>query len=376
MPEQCSESFSGSQATATTVSVEGLTKEFGSVTAVDGISFEIQEGEFFSLLGPSGCGKSTTLRMIAGFEEPLSGMIRLHENEISSVPPYNRDTGMVFQGYALFPHKTVGENVGFGLKMDGIEESKREQRVSEILDLVNLPDVQDRSPDQLSGGQQQRVALARALVIEPSVLLLDEPLSNLDYLLRKKMRFELKRIQEELGITTIYVTHNQEEAMAMSDRVLVMNDGHAEQIDSPSTIYNNPSSEFVADFIGEANLLSARVETVSDELLTLNLTDIDHERVVAAREVAPQSVTEGERVIVSYRPEDASLSPTGEGPSNEFTGEVTARTFLGKSTRYLLSVDGEELLVETSGRTAQPSHTSGDTIPVSWSAYDCTVLQA
>lgn len=220
------------------ITLDGISKLYGDVEAVSNITFDVKKGEFISLLGPSGCGKTTTLRMIAGFDNPTSGEIHIDGKSMENTPPYHRDVGMVFQGYALFPHMTVGENVGYGLKMEGVPESKRQEQVADILELVDLSGFEDRSPTELSGGQQQRVALSRALVTEPSVLLLDEPLANLDLKLRKHMRFELKKIQNEIGITTVYVTHDQEEALSLSDRILVMNEGGAEQLGSPKDIYH------------------------------------------------------------------------------------------------------------------------------------------
>ncbi len=362
------------------VRAEELIKDFGDVRAVNGISFEIEEGEFFSLVGPSGCGKTTTLRMIAGFEKPTDGDIHIADERVNETPPYGRDTGMVFQGYALFPHKTVGENVGFGLKMEGVPEEERADRVADVLDLVNLPGYEERYPSELSGGQQQRIALARALVIEPSVLLLDEPLSNLDLKLRKQMRFELKRIQQELGVTTIYVTHDQEEALSMSDRVLVMNDGEAEQIDDSLSIYNEPATEFVADFIGEANLFDGTVVSQTDAGIDVDLDDIGVEARVAANGVSQDGpLADGTEVTISVRPENVSLSESTDdvtGTTNRVRGTIRSYTFLGKVTRFLIDVNGEELLVEVPGRAGQRRFESGDSIVVTWDPKESIVVGA
>lgn len=323
----------------TIVTLENVVKKFGSLTAVDDLSVDIREGEFFSLLGPSGCGKTTTLRMIAGFEAATSGNVRIRGQEMTGVPPYERNTGMVFQGYALFPHKTVGENVGFGLKMEGVSKTERERKVSETLELVDLPGLQDRSPTELSGGQQQRVALARALAIEPSLLLLDEPLSNLDYKLRRDLRFQLKRIQEEVGVTTIYVTHNQEEAMAMSDRILILNDGQREQLGSPEEIYTQPKSRFVADFIGEANLFEGTVLAIGDDAAEIDLNAGSDRKISVPTN---GTVTVGDDVIINVRPESITATE-GDGI---LTGQIVSRTYLGKSTRLLLDVDGIEVEAE------------------------------
>src|SRR3954467_10058138 len=238
---------------ATDVTIEGVTKRFEELVAVDNLSLEIESGSFFALLGPSGCGKTTTLRMIGGFEEPTEGTIYLGDTEVSRLPSYKRDVNTVFQSYALFPHLTIFENVAFGLRRKGVAKSEVKQRVGEALELVDLAGREKRKPNQLSGGQQQRVALARALVNRPRVLLLDEPLGALDLKLRKQMQLELKRIQHEVGITFVHVTHDQEEAMTMADRIAVMDAGKVEQLGSPEELYERPNTRFVADFIGSRN---------------------------------------------------------------------------------------------------------------------------
>src|SRR2546422_67557 len=236
------------------IALESVSKRFGGIGAVDDVSFPIAEGEFFSLLGPSGCGKTTTLRMIAGFETPDEGRIVVGGEDVTDMPVHRRDMGMIFQSYALFPHRTVAENVAFGLRMRGLDKAAIKERVTHALRQVALEGYEQRQPQQLSGGQQQRVALARAIVIRPRVLLCDEPLAALDRKLRQSMQFELKQLQQQLGVTLIFVTHDQEEAMTVSDRIAVMNAGRIEQIGSPSEIYNRPRTRFVADFIGEINL--------------------------------------------------------------------------------------------------------------------------
>jgi spermidine/putrescine transport system ATP-binding protein len=246
--------------TAIDVELQGVRKSFREVVAVDGVSLRIERGEFFSLLGPSGCGKTTTLRMIAGFEHPTEGEVLIQGRAMGETPPFARNVNTVFQHYALFPHMTVAENVGFGLKMKGRKRSEIETRMSEALELVRLSGYEQRRPRQLSGGQQQRVALARALINHPAVLLLDEPLGALDLKLRKEMQTELKRLQKSVGITFIYVTHDQEEALTMSDRIAVMNGGQVEQVGLPEEIYERPQSRFVADFIGETNFIEGLVE--------------------------------------------------------------------------------------------------------------------
>jgi spermidine/putrescine transport system ATP-binding protein len=253
------------------VRLERVTKAFNEVKAVDDLDLEVSRGEFFSMLGPSGCGKTTTLRMIGGFEEPSAGTVYLGEQDVTGLPPYKRDINTVFQSYALFPHLDVFENVAFGLRRKKVDKAEVKTRVNEALKLVDLPGFETRKPSQLSGGQQQRVALARALVNHPKVLLLDEPLGALDLKLRKQMQLELKRIQEEVGITFVYVTHDQEEAMTMSDRLAVMRHGKIEQIGEPEDVYENPQTEFVAGFLGASNLLDAEVKERNGALATVLL---------------------------------------------------------------------------------------------------------
>lgn len=357
------------------VEARGLTKMFGSLRAVDDVSFEIEEGKFFSLLGPSGCGKSTTLRMLAGFEQPTEGAVYIDGRDVSDVPPYNRDVGMVFQSYALFPHKTVGENVGFGLKMEGVPTEERTERVADILELVGLPGIEDRSPNELSGGQQQRVALARALVIEPEVLLLDEPLSNLDLKLRKEMQFELKRIQEELGITTVYVTHDQEEALSMSDELLVLNDGHAEQIGSPTEVYNRPVNRFVADFMGESNILPARLTEADGETVSVELVGTEGSLVSLSRDAVPRDdIFDDEEVSLSLRAEDLTLLAPEAANGRSIDGTVKTKTFQGKVTTFIITVGDEEVQVEVGDKRFRERFDVGDPVSITWEEGDPLVL--
>jgi spermidine/putrescine transport system ATP-binding protein len=332
------------------VELDGVRKEFGDVTAVDGIDFSVRQGEFFTLVGPSGCGKTTTLRMISGFERPTDGAVRIGGEPMLSVPPESRDTNLVFQHLSLFPHMTVGENVGYGLKKSGLgdrvpadstEREVREDRIAEYLELVDLEGFEDRDPTDLSGGQQQRVALARALVNEPSVLLLDEPLSSLDRKLRKQMQVELRRIHERTQGSFFYVTHDQEVAMTLSDRIAVMNDGRIEQIGPPEEIYREPASRFVADFIGDTNLLAATVrERDGETVATVGGAD--------GFEVTADGGS-GE-VTVSVRPEDFELvEDVSEGA---VAGEVVERYFQGDQTNYVVDPDGDvgQLQVVVQGR--------------------------
>ncbi|MFH5798284.1 ABC transporter ATP-binding protein [Haladaptatus sp. CMAA 1911] len=313
------------------IDLHGIRKEYDEVTAVKNIDFTIRRGEFFSLVGPSGCGKTTTLRMISGFETPTAGTVSLNGENMAGVPPNARDTNLVFQHLSLFPHMTVGKNVAYGLKKSGVDSATREQKVSEYLELVDLGGYEDRRPDELSGGQQQRVALARALVNEPSVLLFDEPLSSLDRKLRKQMQVELRKIHEKTQGSFFYVTHDQEVAMTLSDRMAVMNDGRIEQVGKPEDIYRDPNSTFVADFIGDTNLFEgeARVENGTTTV------DIDGGTFSF---VADEEVRDGP-VTVSIRPEEFVLA----NGSGSVEGEIVERYFQGDQTNYIVDPDSESL---------------------------------
>jgi spermidine/putrescine transport system ATP-binding protein len=330
----------------------GIVKEFAShgdvVQAVAGVDMAIAVGEFFSLLGPSGCGKTTTMRMIAGFEEPTRGEVRLYGESVLGVPPNKRDVNMVFQSYALFPHMSVFDNIAFGLRRKGVAKAEADKRVGEILQTVGLTGREKRRPRELSGGQQQRVALARALVNRPRALLLDEPLGALDLKLRQAMQVELKRIQREVGITFIYVTHDQGEALTMSDRIAVMNDGVVEQLGAPREIYEYPASKFVAGFIGTSNLLTGTVRSVSGGAVsgqTAVLVHDDGQHVeVALRD--GMHVAAGDPLEVTVRPEKMSLG-TEPGPGGcQLRGTVTEVVYLGTSTNYnVLTSTGAEVTV-------------------------------
>jgi spermidine/putrescine transport system ATP-binding protein len=320
------------------VKVREVTKRFPGVAgrpetdvvAVDDITLEIHDGEFFSMLGPSGCGKTTTLRMIAGFEHPTDGEIYIHGKPMGLTPPYQRNTNMVFQNYALFPHMTIARNVAFGLQMKKVGKAEIDQRVEESLDMVRLSGYGPRKPNQLSGGQQQRIALARALVNRPEVLLLDEPLGALDLKLRKEMQIELKTLQREVGITFVYVTHDQEEALTMSDRIAVMHMGKVLQVGSPTEIYERPNCRFVADFIGETNFLEGVVEEQQGELVTVLVDGCL--KVIAQSD---QPLNPGTDVSVAVRPEKIRLLPKpGQGPCNSFLGQVEQVVYVGTDTRF------------------------------------------
>ncbi len=325
------------------VELKGLNKSFAGKPAVRDFGLSMEKGEFVSLLGPSGCGKSTTLRMIAGFEEPDSGEVWLGDQNVLDLPAHRRGMGMVFQSYALFPHLTAWGNVAFGLRIAGRAAGEIRRRVPELLDLVGLREVAGQYPRQLSGGQQQRVALARALAIEPRVLLLDEPLSALDAVVRVTLREEIRRIQSALGITTLYVTHDQEEALAISDRVVVMRDGWVEQVGTPEAVYAQPATRFVASFIGKMNQLPAIVESAREGRVRWG------EHYLAVPPAATVRHAEGQAVLVLVRPEAIAVapadaeSPTGE---NRFPATVELVTFLGPVTRLSLEARGQRLLAD------------------------------
>jgi spermidine/putrescine ABC transporter ATP-binding subunit len=319
------------------VRLENISKQFGSVLAVDDVSLDVKEGEFFTLLGPSGCGKTTTLRMVAGFYKPDGGTIHFNHTVINDIPPHKRDTGMVFQNYALWPHMDIFSNVAFGLQMRKIPREEMRRRVLHILDLVGMKGMENRNPGQLSGGQQQRVALARALVIEPQVLLLDEPLSNLDAKLRVDMRREIRRIQQDLAITSIYVTHDQEESLSISNRIAVMNEGRLVQVGAPRQIYESPANKFVAEFIGSTNFIKGTITTLDDLRATL---DTEYGIVVAYKE-KNQDLKEKQEVLCSVRPEGIQVGPKTQdkGQSNTIFGQIEQLTYLGESVRYQILVD-------------------------------------
>jgi len=344
-----------------------VVKKFGDQVAVDRINLEVHDGEFFSLLGPSGCGKTTTLRMIGGFEAPTSGLIELQGQDVTWLPPFKRNVNTVFQNYALFPHLTIFENVAFGLRRRGIKGAEIKSRVTEMLSLVELPGYEARKPNQISGGQAQRVALARALINRPAVLLLDEPLGALDLKLRKQMQVELKRIQQEVGITFIYVTHDQEEAMTMSDRIAVMNQGHYEQLGDPESLYERPTTRFVASFLGISNLLPARVTGSDGTYAQATLVDDTAIRV-------PRALVDGQsRLSIGVRPEKIRLSQlTVAAPAghNRLTGVVRDASYLGVSTQYLVVSPGGTLTVyeqNVERATRAELWSRGDEVQMTWS---------
>jgi len=350
-----------------------VTKRFGSFVAVDDMNLGIGRGEFFSLLGPSGCGKTTTLRMVAGFETPTTGRIILESQDVSAVPPYRRNVNMVFQQYALFPHMNVFDNVAFGPRSRHVRAREVKSRVEAMLEIVHLGGFEKRKPAQLSGGQQQRVALARALVNYPSALLLDEPLGALDLKLRRAMQLELKRIQRDVGITFIYVTHDQEEALTMSDRVAVMNLGRVEQLATPEEIYDRPASEFVAGFIGLANLLPASVERADSHEVTLKLPGGGS----TAAGADGRSFNTGENALLVLRPERLRISAAA--PGEETKGQLQARVvdvvFQGPVVRFdLQTAEERDIVVIMLAQDRPAGVETGSGVWVSWDPESAYVL--
>ncbi|MCD6428121.1 MAG: ABC transporter ATP-binding protein [Desulfurococcales archaeon] len=319
------------------VVLKNVSKKFGKVVAVDKVSLEVKDGELFTILGPSGCGKTTTLRIVAGFEFPDEGMVLFDDVDVTYWKPYKRGTAMVFQNYALWPHMSVFDNVAYGLRVRKLPRDEVRRRVMEVLELVGLKGLEDRYPLQLSGGQQQRVALARALVIEPKVLLLDEPLSNLDAKLRVKMREEIKRLQKRLGITTIYVTHDQEEAMSLSDRIAIMNNGRVAQIGRPKEVYMNPSNLFVATFIGRSTALIGKVVDVSSGRVKLAISE---DVVIKGKVAKGYELSVNDEAIAIMRPEDFDLEKP-EAEANELTGVVDLTMFIGAFTQVKLRIGNQ-----------------------------------
>lgn len=347
----------------TVVNLRGVTKRFDDVVAVKDANLEIERGELITLLGPSGCGKTTTLRMLAGFETPSQGIIEINDDNVIEMPPYERNIGMVFQHFALFPHMTVADNIAFGLKMAGTNGDEIDDRVQEVLEMVSLPDVGDRYPENLSGGQQQRIALARSLVVEPDVLLLDEPLSSLDKKLRHEMRLEIMRLHGELDVTMIYVTHNQEEALSMSDRMAVMDDGHIHQVGSPTEVYQEPADEFVAGFIGTANLFGGTIDAVDDGYAITTDSEFD---ISAGPETSIHDdvLTVGNEVTVLLRPERLYLGHEVDGHANQVNGTIREITYLGSIAEYYVTLeDGTDLQLSQPIR-GSVDYQSGDEVTV------------
>ena len=357
-----------------------IIKRFGDFTAVHQLSLSIGEGEFVTLLGPSGCGKTTTLRMIAGLLDPSAGDIKIRGKRVNDVPIHKRNLGLVFQNYALFPHKSVADNVAFGLKFRGVNRHDMQRRVKEALELVRLPQVADRYPKALSGGQQQRIALARAIVIEPDVLLLDEPLSALDANLRDEMRIELKRIQHRIGVSTVFVTHDQSEALAMSDQIIVMSEGCVEQAGPPEQVYNTPNSEFVARFLGGANIIEVDCTALESNTATLQHRDLG--TLHLPRERAPTLTGTGRAKLV-IRSEKLKLRDEGNSAvndpslpvgSSQFIANIDAVDYQGQAAKYFLTIG--DISLQATNMLDERLFREGENVTVSLMISDCTALSA
>jgi spermidine/putrescine transport system ATP-binding protein len=362
------------------VEIRNVTKLFSSkrgknseeVWAVKEMNLSIPRGKFFTLLGPSGCGKTTTLRLIAGFEQPTTGEVLIQGKQMTNVPPNLRPVNTVFQNYALFPHMNVAKNVGFGLEIKRVPRAEREERIQEALELVQLGEMGNRKPSQLSGGQQQRVALARALVNKPSVLLLDEPLGALDLKLRKAMQIELKQLQVQVGITFIYVTHDQEEALTMSDQIAVMNKGLILQLGDPMTLYKKPISRFVADFIGESNFIEGTVKAIEDDNVILQVGEA---RVAVLQ--GGQSLAPGQEVLCTVRPEKMRLVPASENTTGSLSGVVQDVVYIGTDTRYLVMLPpGKSIIVRVQNGCGVEVNEfkQGDPARITWQPEDAHIL--
>ncbi|WP_428661303.1 ABC transporter ATP-binding protein [Reyranella sp.] len=354
------------------VALRDLEKSYDRVAAVAGVSLDIRSGEFLTLLGPSGSGKTTTLMMIAGFETPTGGDIAIDGTSVVGMPPYRRNIGMVFQNYALFPHLTVAENIGFPLKQRGVAKEERARLVGEALELVHLPGYGGRYPRQLSGGQQQRVALARAIVFKPRLLLMDEPLGALDKQLRENLQLEMRRLHADLGITFIYVTHDQEEALTMSDRIAVMNEGLVAQVGRPEDLYDRPSSRFVASFIGESNFLPAVVRSLEpDDVVVAECQGS------LIRAVCPTKPAAGEKVMLTTRPERLRFTDgawSSNAPQNRLSVTVTEAVFAGERCRYMLQAgDGTAVVLKEPSSAAIRRRAVGEQAEIAWSVAD-TIL--
>ena len=360
------------------IEMEHVTKRFGDVTAVRDLNLQIRKGEFFSLLGPSGCGKTTTLRMLAGFEQPTEGEIFVANTPVAGMAPYRRPVNTVFQNYALFPHLNVFDNVAFGLRRKKVAKPELQKRVHEALEMVEMEKMIDRKPRQLSGGQQQRVALARALVNLPTVLLLDEPLGALDAKLRKAMQLELKKLQGDVGITFIYVTHDQEEALTMSDRIAVMSQGAVEHVGTPSEIYQNPQSAFVANFIGVSNIYLATVRGIVGDTATC----VTSEGLAVTVSIGDRSVRTGQEIGIVVRPERVLVTPVDRrseirGCENVFRGRIKAVVYIGAATQLVVDIEGKHLAqaLQQNRDDADVRQWSVDQeVSVSFGARSCTLI--
>jgi len=351
------------------VRLESIVKRYGNVAAVDHIDLEVSPGEFLTLLGPSGSGKTTTLKIIAGLEYPTEGQVYIDQSSVLNKPPFKRDLGMVFQNYALFPHLNVFDNIAFPLKMRSFPKDTIRKKVSGILDAVQLKGFESRFPRQLSGGQQQRIALARAMVYEPSVLLMDEPLGALDKKLREEMQLEVKQIQERIKITTIYVTHDQSEALTMSDRIALMNKGKIEQIGSPQDLYERPTNRFVADFIGESNFIEGNVSGIQGRTAEMTSTKDTFVRINNAADLQM-----GQSVTLAIRPEKIRINQSASESANTFPGTIESVVYLGEIVKYIIALGSGEILAAKSTNVTGGYLKKGDKIEISWKVEDCLIV--
>ncbi|MES9736738.1 ABC transporter ATP-binding protein [Peribacillus frigoritolerans] len=358
------------------VEIKGAFKQFGANVVLNGIDLEVKQGELLTLLGPSGCGKSTTLNLIAGFLDPDRGEVHIKGNNVTKVPPYKRDLGMVFQTYSLFPHMTVYENLSFGLKLRKVGKAEQKKKISKALELVKMSGLENRYPRELSGGQRQRVAISRALVVEPELLLLDEPLSNLDAKLRHELRAEIKRLQKEIGVTTIFVTHDQEEALSMSDRVVVMNAGKIEQISTPTEIYNHPKTEFVFQFIGKSNCFEGNVSAVDKRKIAVkigsDITHVDTNNVMGNE----GDLKTGDEVKLYIRPEKlqiVSLDEKSSSPLDFHRAKISQMNYLGTSWEINVLLQGKSIQVLTSAFDS--SWQNGSEVLIGWSPSEVMLVK-
>jgi putative spermidine/putrescine transport system ATP-binding protein len=348
------------------LSIQHVRKSFGTTTVVQDFNLDVEPGEFVSFLGPSGCGKTTVLRMVAGFEEPSAGKIVVGGKDITRLKPNQRNVGMVFQAYALFPNLTVAQNIAFGLKVAGMPKADSDRRVAEMLDIIKLPQMGDRYPYQLSGGQQQRIALARALAPKPKLLLLDEPLSALDAKVRVSLREEIRSIQKKLGITTIFVTHDQEEALSISDRIAVMYGGRAEQVGTPFEIYNRPATKFVANFVGTLNVLEGTVTDAASGTVRVNSEEVSMKGKLNGSK-------SGDTLSLALRPEAISLGRQ-PGRDSSLSGEISEVHFLGSVIRVRVGIGGSTVSLDTFNSPAAPPPAVGEKAEISFSSSDMLVL--
>jgi putative spermidine/putrescine transport system ATP-binding protein len=351
----------------TFLSIQNVRKAFGATTVVQDFNLDVERGEFVSFLGPSGCGKTTMLRIVAGFEEPSAGVVMVGGKDVTNLKPNQRDIGMVFQAYALFPNLTVAQNIGFGLKVAGVPRAESDARVAEMLSIIKLPEFGGRYPYQLSGGQQQRVALARALAPKPKLLLLDEPLSALDAKVRVSLREEIRSIQKKLGITTIFVTHDQEEALSMSDRIVVMYGGKAEQVGTPFEIYNKPATRFVASFVGTLNILEGTVSDPASGTVSINGSEIALKRALDGKAA-------GDEISLALRPEAISVG-NHPGRDSSIAGEISDVSFLGSVIRVRVGVGKNAVSLDTFNSPSTPPPVVGETANITFAASDLLVLQ-